>query len=183
MVISPVGIVAAPPGRRGRPSETCLCRPVPAASCAPSVPVFSEPVSAPGCSIHRTATGGRVGAMPGGANGDLLGPLRRLVAEPQTDGELLERFRAGGDGAAFAELVRRHGPLVFGACRRVLGDSHLAEDAFQATFLVLARRAGAVGRPDRLGPWLFGVARRTARRARALAARQPPGEAVPVRLA
>jgi RNA polymerase sigma factor (sigma-70 family) len=111
-----------------------------------------------------------------GANGDLLGPLRRLVAPP-TDAELLERFRAGGDGAAFAELVRRHGPMVFGVCRRVLADVHLAEDAFQAAFLVLARRAGAVRRPDRLGPWLFGVARRTARRARRLTARQVPGAA------
>jgi RNA polymerase sigma factor (sigma-70 family) len=111
--------------------------------------------------------------MPEGANGDLIGPLRRLVPAPQSDGELLERFRSGGDGAAFAELVRRHGPMVLGVCRRAVSDDHLAEDAFQATFLVLARRANAIGRPDRLGPWLFGVARRTARRAQALAARQP----------
>jgi RNA polymerase sigma factor (sigma-70 family) len=82
-----------------------------------------------------------------------------------TDADLLERYRKGSDGRAFAELVRRHGPLVLGACRRALGHTADAEDAFQATFLALARstsvRPGAT-----IAPWLYRVAVRTAHRAR-----------------
>jgi RNA polymerase sigma factor (sigma-70 family) len=92
-----------------------------------------------------------------------------------TDGELVERFAArrdaGGD-AAFALLVARHGPMVLGVCRQILGDEHAAEDAFQAVFLVLARRAGSIRRPDLLGPWLHGVAVRIARKARSQAERR-----------
>ncbi len=73
----------------------------------------------------------------------LLQHLRRLV-EPADDGELLERYVRQRDEAAFAALVRRHGPLVLGACRRHLNDAHAAEDAFQATFLILARKAGSI---------------------------------------
>lgn len=78
------------------------------------------------------------------------------------DGELLAAVRAGGDEAAFEELVRRHGPLVFRVCRRVLAH-HDAEDAFQATFIVLLRRAGQIGKPDSLASWLHGVAVRVSR--------------------
>ena len=96
-----------------------------------------------------------------------------------TDAELLERFlaRGGGDAEdAFATLVARHGPMVLGVCRRMLPASHDAEDAFQATFLVLARRAASIGRRERLASWLYGVAVRTAKEARRRAARQRAAE-------
>ncbi len=85
-----------------------------------------------------------------------------------TDAELLDRFGAGADAElAFAALVERHGPLVWGVCRRVLADRTDAEDAFQATFLVLVRKAGSVRVDDSLGRWLYGVSRRVAARTRA----------------
>jgi RNA polymerase sigma factor (sigma-70 family) len=83
------------------------------------------------------------------------------------DGELLERSLAGGEEAAFAILVQRHGPMVLEVCQRVLGDRHAAEDAFQATFLVLVRRSASIRRRGALGSWLFGVAQRVARHQRA----------------
>src|SRR5262245_35708885 len=88
-----------------------------------------------------------------------------------TDRELLDRFAGGGDQAAFAALVRRHGPAVLATCRRVLRDQADAEDAFQATFLVLARKAGAVHWRSSIGGWLAGVAHRVAGHARLSACR------------
>jgi len=92
-----------------------------------------------------------------------------------TDGQLLERF-ATRDGAAaelaFAALVERHGPMVLRVCRRVLADPHDAQDAFQATFLVLVRRAGAVRNRESVASWLYGVAARVAACSRATTARR-----------
>ena len=93
------------------------------------------------------------------------------------EGQLLDRFAVDGDEVAFEALVARHGPMVLGVCRRSLRDEHAAEDAFQATFLVLARKAGTLRRPDRLGPWLHGVARKVSARSRAVAARREAREA------
>src|SRR5262249_27919649 len=97
-----------------------------------------------------------------------------------SDRQLIERFGAGPHSpaaeAAFAGLVARHGAMVLGVCRQLLGDHHHAEDAFQAVFLVLARRARSVRDPDLLGPWLYGVALRTSRKARARLARRRQSE-------
>ena len=84
------------------------------------------------------------------------------------DGELLTRYRRHRDQEAFGSLVRRHGPMVLGVCRRVLRDVHAAEDAFQAVFLVLARKAVCVMPRETVGNWLYGVAYRTARQARSM---------------
>jgi RNA polymerase sigma factor (sigma-70 family) len=89
-----------------------------------------------------------------------------------TDEQLLECFIACRDEAAFETLVRRYGPMVLGVCRRVLHNPHDAEDAFQATFLVLVRKASSIGQRERLGNWLYGVAYRTALDARAAGARR-----------
>jgi RNA polymerase sigma factor (sigma-70 family) len=103
--------------------------------------------------------------------GMVIDVLRSLASDPdrEPDGELVTRFAQSRDPAAFAELVRRHGPTIFGVCRRVLGHAQDAEDAFQAVWLVLARRAADVRPPGAVGPWLYGVAVRTATKARALA--------------
>jgi RNA polymerase sigma-70 factor (ECF subfamily) len=93
-------------------------------------------------------------------------PHRGAAASTLSDSQLLRRFAAGRDGQAFTVLVERHGPLVLSVCRRVLANEAEAEDAFQATFLVLARRAGRLRNPDLLGNWLYGVASRIARKAR-----------------
>lgn len=86
-------------------------------------------------------------------------------------GALLERYATNGDEAAFETLVALHGPMVLGLCRRMLADPRDVEDAFQAVFLILARKAGRLRDPDRLSNWLYGVAYKVAARARAQAAR------------
>jgi RNA polymerase sigma factor (sigma-70 family) len=95
------------------------------------------------------------------------------------DGRLLRLFLSGRQGvaeAAFEALVVRHGPMVLNVCRNVSGDSHEAQDAFQATFLVFARKASSIRRRDSVGSWLYGVARRVAHRARLEAARRRASE-------
>jgi RNA polymerase sigma factor (sigma-70 family) len=114
--------------------------------------------------------------MPVGLTGAVRKELRALYTVGAvgglTDGHLLERFADRRDEAAFEALVDRHGPMVLRVCRGLLADPHDVEDAFQATFLVLVRRAGSVSKADSVASWLFGVARRVAARARVDAARR-----------
>jgi RNA polymerase sigma factor (sigma-70 family) len=105
--------------------------------------------------------------------------VSRLVAavgEHRTDAALVADFLRHADQDAFAELVRRHGPMVLGLCRRFLGRTPDADDAFQATFLVLVRRARRTDWRESLGPWLYGVAVRTARKARSARLRRLAAE-------
>jgi RNA polymerase sigma factor (sigma-70 family) len=100
----------------------------------------------------------------------LLHRLRTLIGmsggDALADGQLLERFAVNRDEAAFELLVRRHGPLVWNVCQRILGNSTDSDDAFQAVFLVLVRKAAGLDRRGPLAPWLYGVASRVALRAR-----------------
>lgn len=102
----------------------------------------------------------------------LLGQIAREGSGEMSDGMLLEKFSSGHDAQAFAELVRRHGPMVLGVCRRVLHDGHEAEDACQATFLVLARKAAGLRRDRSLSNWLYTVAHNLAVNARVSSARR-----------
>src|SRR5689334_7265768 len=104
----------------------------------------------------------------------LVHRVRRAVLRSGgvSDGQLLEHFIADRDEAAFAALVERHGTMVFGVCRRVVGHVQDAEDAFQATFLVLLRKAPSVRPREAVGNWLYGVAYRTALEAKARNARR-----------
>jgi RNA polymerase sigma factor (sigma-70 family) len=111
----------------------------------------------------------------------ILQLIRRVVEDPQVrelpDRDVLQRFYAQQDQTAFHTLLRRHGPMVLDVCRGVLGDGADAEDAFQATFLVLAQKAGSIRKGASLGSWLHGVAYRTALKARAQAAVRQKHEA------
>src|SRR5947208_14366894 len=107
---------------------------------------------------------------------EVIQHLRRAVhlrdGAGLTDGRLLEDYISRRDEAALAALVRRHGPMVWGVCRRVLRNHQDAEDAFQATFLVLVRKAASVRPREMVANYLYGVARQTALKARATAAKQ-----------
>ena len=110
--------------------------------------------------------------MADGQLGAVLGHLASLGAAREgarlTDGELLRQLDGPGAEGAFAALVRRHGPMVLRVCRRALGNAHDAEDALQATFLVLAQKAASIRKRESLASWLpdHGVALRTSRRRR-----------------
>jgi DNA-directed RNA polymerase specialized sigma24 family protein len=114
------------------------------------------------------------------ALGNLARHLRRVALSQECAGlrdeQLLEAFLAHRDETAFEALVRRHGPMVLGLCRRVLHDRHDAEDAFQATFIVLIRKAAGIAKRELLANWLYGVAQRTALHLRKTAARRRPKE-------
>jgi DNA-directed RNA polymerase specialized sigma24 family protein len=111
----------------------------------------------------------------------ILRQLRRVLVRPAegglTDAQLLERFAAQRDEAAFEVLLWRHGPMVLGVGRRMLGNLHDAEDVLQATFLALVRQVGSISRRGSVGSWLYKVAYRTALRARM---RQRKPAAIPI---
>jgi RNA polymerase sigma factor (sigma-70 family) len=114
--------------------------------------------------------------MSKGPLSGLLRHIRRIAfaaeAADLDDARLLELFIAHRDEAAFEALLRRHGPMVLGVCRRLLRDPHDSEDAFQATFLVLLQKASSLRKREQVAPWLYGVAYRTALKARAQRARR-----------
>jgi RNA polymerase sigma factor (sigma-70 family) len=113
-------------------------------------------------------------------NNSLLIHIRKLtdahMASRQDDEPLIDRFVRRHDEAAFEALMRRHGPMVFRVCRRILGHAQDAEDAFQATFLLLSHKAASLRDRGSVGPWLFGVATRLARKARVAANRRAAHE-------
>ena len=125
--------------------------------------------------------------------GEVTQHLRKMMLLREgaglTDGQLLEDYISRRDEAALAALVRRHAPTVWGVCRRMLHNYHDAEDAFQATFLVFARKATSITSPELLANWLYGVAYQTALNVRTTVARRrarerqvaemPEPEAVP----
>src|SRR5262249_27771050 len=132
-------------------------------------------------SILKTPSAREDTGVPPSAH-TVVGYLRSLLARPPAaeagDPDPLPPSRADGDGAAFASLVHRHGPRVLGLAWRVAGDHQTAEDVFQATFLLLARQAHAVRRPEAVGSWLSRTAFRLALRARRSQARRDKCEAL-----
>src|ERR671925_534132 len=118
--------------------------------------------------------------MPSSQMSEVIQHLRRTVllrhGTGATDGQLLEEFIRGRDETALAALVQRHGPMVWGVCRRILSNYHDAEDAFQATFLVLVRKAASIQPRNMVVNWLYGVAHQTARKARATTSRRKARE-------
>ena len=121
--------------------------------------------------------------MPTSQLSEFVEPLRRALllhdGAARTDGQLLEDYLSRHDQAALGALVVRHGPMVWGVCRRVLCNHHDAEDAFQATWLVLVRRADSIMPKEMVANWLYGVAQQTALKARATAARRKGGPGRP----
>jgi RNA polymerase sigma-70 factor (ECF subfamily) len=115
-------------------------------------------------------------AQPGTVLRLIRGMVNARAYEGTSDGELMERFLAGREEGAFVALLKRHGPMVLHVCRRVRGNEHDAEDAFQATFLLLARKAGSIRKRESVASWLHGVAQRVAREARGRAARRQARE-------
>src|SRR5262249_20946680 len=120
-------------------------------------------------------TMGKAGSSP------ILRVIRQVVEDPEvreaSDRDLLQRFSERREAAAFHALLRRHGPMVFDVCRGVLGNEANAEDAFQATFLILARKAASIRKAASVGSWLHRVAYRTALQARAQEATRKKREA------
>ena len=109
-------------------------------------------------------------------DGAIVDSFQRLFGEGTVvaldESQLLDRFLSLGDESAFEAILRRHGPMVLGVCRHVLDDYHDVEDAFQATFLILVKKAHSIRDRDVLGTWLYGVARRVAVRAQTKARRR-----------
>lgn len=115
--------------------------------------------------------------MPTSASNGIRRVADRLNSDPVSDGELLTRFLTYRDEAAFATVVRRHAAMIFGTCRRVLGNVTDVDDAFQATFVVLVRKAHSLTDRTCIGNFLYGIACRTALKARALALKRRLKEA------
>jgi RNA polymerase sigma factor (sigma-70 family) len=122
--------------------------------------------------------------MPNVQRGAVVHSIQRLFDQGTVvaldERQLLDRFVSRGDESAFEAIVGRHGPMVLSVCRRVLDNQHDVEDAFQATFLILVKKASSIRDRDMLGTWLHGVARRVAVRARANSRRRQPHERIGV---
>lgn len=142
---------------------------------APSGDGFSLYVAPQGAqaSTRGEVQANRFGPDGGAADtGRFVGSMMRPPLEDVPDGVLLQRFAVHREQAAFTALVQRHGRFVLGICQRVLGDTHAAEDVFQATFMILARKASMLDRHSPLAGWLYKVAYHLALRVRAVKARQ-----------
>src|SRR5260370_23687849 len=118
--------------------------------------------------------------MPVSSMDGMMQRIRQVVVDAddpcETDADLLARFVSHSDSRAVSVLIRRHAPMVWGVCRRILHDHHDAEDAFQATFLVLLRKANTINPRSMAGNWLHGVAFQTALKARAMTAKRSTRE-------